>query len=123
MYKTLYFIVGDIAANSLTGALCAVLGLMVAEQSWPMPLAMTSAMLIGMFSAMTLCMLLFIGFFGAMEVMLPTMLSGMVAAMLPIMHPAETLALNALQGAMAGLLVIALVWLANRLLRGVKRYD
>ncbi len=80
MDSRLYFVLGDLAANLLVGALAGWLSAVVIGTGWNMFLAMFLAMGLGMLVGLVLFFPLGMAF-GAMEVMLPTMFSGMLAGM------------------------------------------
>jgi len=76
----LYFVLGDIFSNVMTGALVGLCSWLLVSTSWNMWLAMVVTMVAGM--AIGLILWLPLGlFFGAMEVMVPVMLSGMLSGM------------------------------------------
>lgn len=76
----LYFLFGDGLANASVGALAGWVGAACMEPGGSMWLGMAYGMVAGMGIAF-LGGLLFIPLFGAMEVMVPTMLTGMAASM------------------------------------------
>ena len=80
MERRLYFIVGDLLACSVVGAIAAIAVSLLVGSGWNMLLAMLVGMAVGMALALPGA-LLFMPFFGAMEVMVPAMLSGMLAGM------------------------------------------
>lgn len=122
MTKRLYFLFGDLLANSVTGALCGLVAAAVVSPSWNSWVAM----LVGMAAGMVICLpaaFVFMPFFGAMEVMMPVMLTGMMATMVVAMRAAMgemEPAVAAGQGALVGVGVLLLVYLADRILRGRK---
>lgn len=80
MERRLYFIIGDLVACAVSGAV----GGWLAHAAVPGDLSTFFAMFIGMFLGMTAGMLasfLFGPLFGAMEIMLPASLAGMMAGM------------------------------------------
>ncbi|MFV0278411.1 MAG: hypothetical protein ACK5HY_14680 [Parahaliea sp.] len=120
MDKRLYFVVGDLAANIVTGALVGWLVWLATPHGWNMWLIMAPAMILGMVLATVLAIPLGM-LFGAMEVMVPMMLSGMVAGMVLGMHAAmhrSDAAFALATGALCGLASILAVWALNSLLRG-----
>ena len=124
MDNRLYFIVGDLFANLLTGLLAAVLCWWVIATGWNMFLAMLLAMALGMLVGLVLFFPLGM-LFGAMEVMLPIMFTGMVSGMVVGMAVAMqplSWADAAQYGLVAGLLCIVFIWLLNARLRGVRPY-
>ncbi len=120
MDHRLYFVLGDLSASVISGALVGWLIWLLTPSGWNMWLVMTATMLLGMLFSAPL-FLLFSTLFGAMEVMLPLMLSGMVAGMVVGMH--ATMAsissgLALLEGAVCGLTCIIAVWVMNSHMRG-----
>lgn len=119
-----YFVLGDLFSNLLVGAIAGWLCVLVVGEGWNMVLAMLLAMAIGMLVGLFLWPPLAV-LFGAMEVMVPIMFSGMVsgmflgmaATMRPIGH------LEALQtGALYGLGSLVFIWILNSFMRGARRY-
>jgi hypothetical protein len=87
MEKRLYFILGDLLACALAGAA----GGWLAHVAVPGDLSSFFGMFIGMFLGMVAGMLagfLLIPLFGAMEIMLPAALAGMVGGMVVAMQQA-----------------------------------
>ncbi|PCI42002.1 MAG: hypothetical protein COB51_13485 [Moraxellaceae bacterium] len=77
-----YFIVGDLIANLSVGILSAIACAALFGTGSNMFFAMIVGMLVGMVLAMVLGAALFFRYFGAMEVMIPTSLTGMIAGMI-----------------------------------------
>lgn len=75
-----YFLLGDLFSNAVVGAAAARVVLLVVDTDWGMFIAMVVAMILGMAMAVILSLPL-MRWFGAMEVMVPTMLGGMLAGM------------------------------------------
>ncbi len=125
MPDRLYFILGDLGANGLTGILAGLLCHWLIGPGWSMWLAMPVGMILGMVVAALLALLLLMRYFGAMEVMLPVMLTGMLAGMWigmrAAMAPLAGIDVVA-YGVLCGVAVLALCWAANAQLRG-KRTD
>jgi hypothetical protein len=120
----LYFLTGDILANAVVGALCAGVCVLFIDTDWNMFVAMLVAMPIGMLLAMALAIFVFIPWFGAHEVMVPTMLGGMAANMFVSMGAAmrEYSLWEALEhGAIIGVVALAFCSYANYLIRSVQR--
>lgn len=120
MERRVYFLAGDVIANSGTGMASAWLATVVVDPSWHMLVAMLASMVAGMVLSMILMPLL-VGLFGAMEVMLPVMLSAMVAGMLFGMSAAMyvlTAPVVLLGGGLAGLLVLSLTYVADVAMHG-----
>ena len=120
MDNRLYFSLGDLAANVVTGAVVACLIALLVGPGWNMLVAMLVAMALGM--ALGLPLSIPFGYlFGAMEIMLPIMLTGMLSGMVVGMWAAmEEVGLlsAAMGGAFIGLITINAVWLVNQRLRG-----
>ncbi len=122
MDQRLYFVLGDLFANLLGGALIGWLTFLLIPTGWNMWVAMFIAMALGMFLATVLFIPASI-FLGAMEVMVPLMLTGMLAGMAVGMHTtmASLSAGQALfEGAVCGLATIVAVWILNNSLRGAQ---
>ena len=120
MERRIYFVLGDCLANSTVGALCALAAVAIVGPSWNMVVAMGVGMIAGMALAIP-ASLLFMPFFGAMEVMVPVMLTGMLSGMGVAMAAAmRELSLEgaAVAGASTGLGVLAVVTLVNIQLHG-----
>ena len=120
MDKRLYFVLGDLAANVVTGAVVGWLCWLIVDHGWNMWLTMFVMMGFGMLVAL-IAFFPFSYFFGAMEVMVPTMLTGMVSGMVVSMRAAmhHTDAGTALfLGAVCGLACIVAVWVLNNNVRG-----
>jgi hypothetical protein len=121
MDNRLYFVLGDLLATTVVAALIGVLAVMIVGTGWNMWLAMILMMALGMMLALPGA-LVFGHWFGAMEVMVPVMQagmwSGMVVGMWQAMSPLEVQH-GALIGALSGLVVLNLTWVANVALRGV----
>ena len=75
-----YFLLGDVAANVLVGALVGVVCAAIVSPGWNMFVSMLGCMVLGMLLASLLAVPL-MRWFGAMEVMVPTMLGGMLSGM------------------------------------------
>ena len=116
METRLYFLFGDCLSNALIGALCGWAGVV-----WmPHALGFWGGMLVSMLASMVVTMVLsltvLLHFFGAMEVMVPTMLGGMAANMLACVLAhffgfslSECVAI----GALTGLAVLFATYAAN----------
>ena len=119
METRLYFIVGDLIANIVTGALVGAACALIFGPAWNMWLAMLVGMIVGMAIALPLFLLLG-ALFGAMEVMIPTMLTAMVVSMVIPMAAAMTpisVAGAAQQGAWYGVGTLAMCYAANAIIR------
>lgn len=118
MEQRLYFIFGDILSNLSIGIISAI----VCASMFSPESNMFFAMLIGMFVGMILSMVLGVGvffrYFGAMEVMVPTSLTGMMAGMIISMWAAMaeiSLTSAALLGAVIGVLCLGVTyWLQGK---------
>lgn len=117
MDSRLYFVLGDLFSCILVGAVVGWISC-VAFAGWNMWLAMIVAMPLGMLLATLLWFPLGI-IFGAMEVMIPTMFSGMASGMLLGMSATGSHIAGLLWGAIVGLACIVAVWILNNNLRGV----
>lgn len=80
-----YFILGDLLANVSVGVLSALLCTALFDVENNMFFAMIGGMVAGMALAMILGVGVFFRYFGAMEVMIPTSLTGMIAGMITSM--------------------------------------
>ena len=85
MDNRLYFVLGDLCVNMLGGSLIGWLIWLMTPGGWNMWLVMLIAMALGMLFAVVLFIPASM-FLGAMEVMVPLMLTGMVAGMAVGMH-------------------------------------
>jgi hypothetical protein len=124
MDERLYFVLGDLLANTLAGAIIGWLIWLITPYGWNMWLVMVVAMGLGMVVATLLWLPLNICL-GAMEVMLPLMLTGMLAGMVLGMHAsmAHFGAGQALfEGAVCGLVSIVIIWILNNSLRGPQQF-
>ena len=121
MDNRLYFVLGDILANIVIAALIGALAVVIVDTGWNMWLAMVLMMVIGMALALPGAFL-FGYWFGAMEIMVPVMQagmwSGMVVGMWQAMSPLSVQQ-GMLIGAVTGLVVLNVIWVANIALRGI----
>ncbi len=111
------YLVGDATANVAAGAIVASLVTLAVGPDWPI----WAAMLVGMFGGMMLGMAMGAGVsiaLGAFEVMLPMMLTGMVAGMAPVMVGDLGAADAALTGAFLGLASVGFCYVMDGLLGG-----
>lgn len=106
--------IGDFFTHIISGFLTAYITTLIVNPDWPMFTAMLAGMAIG-FAYGLISLPLFVIFFGAMEVMIPMMLTtkitGMVAGM--AMSMTEQTNLIILVGASIGLFVIIMVKLSD----------
>ena len=125
MDNRLYFVLGDILSNIVIAALIGALAVVIVDTGWNMWLAMILMMVIGMALALPGAFL-FGYWFGAMEIMVPVMQggmwSGMVVGMWQAMSPLSVQQ-GVLIGAVTGLLVLNVTWVANIALRGIFVYQ
>ena len=121
MDNRLYFVLGDLLSNIVIAALIGALAVVIVDTGWNMWLAMVLMMVIGMALALPGAFL-FGYWFGAMEIMVPVMQagmwSGMVVGMWQAMSPLSVQQ-GVLIGAVTGLLVLNVTWVANIALRGI----
>ena len=121
--KRAFFVVGDLVTNVVAGVLVAWLVWSLVDTSWNMFIAM----IIMMFVGMIISFIIYIPgaiFFGAMEVMVPIMLtgmlSGMVISMWAAMEPLRLLAALDI-GALSGLVSLLVVWVLNSRIGGIQK--
>ena len=110
-----YFVLGDVLANSVVGALVGVASAALFGPGWNMIIAMLVGMALGMVISLP-ALLGFVVFFGAMEVMVPAMTTGMVAGMVVSMSATMgplSFASAAMLGVKSGLGVLVAIYLAN----------
>ena len=89
METRLYFLIGDLSSCVLVAIVTASICSFIFSSSWPMPLLMIVSMLVGMILGLLVAVLAgLIYFFGAMEIMVPSMMTGMFAGMLGAMFAA-----------------------------------
>jgi len=115
-----YFLSGDALSNGITGMATAWLATGIVDPSWHMLTAMLAGMAAGMGFSLIL-MPLFVGLFGAMEVMLPVMLTAMLAGMAfgmaGVMYVLAALEIL-LGGGMIGILVLLFTYAADAKMQG-----
>jgi len=120
MEHRIYFLAGDVLSNAVTGAAAAWLAAAIVDPSWSMPAGMFAGMLAGTGPGLLL-MPVFVGLFGAMEVMLPVMLtamlSGMVFGMVAAMQ-APAVPMLLFGGGAVGILVLLLTCAVDAALHG-----
>ena len=110
-----YFVLGDVLANSVVGALVGVASAALFGPGWNMIIAMLVGMALGMVISLP-ALLGFVVLFGAMEVMVPAMTTGMVAGMVVSMSATMgplSFASAAVLGVKSGLGVLVAIYLAN----------
>ncbi len=122
MDSRLFFVLGDLFANILVGAVAGWVCTLIIDPGSNMFFAMLLAMLIGMVVGTVLWLPLSIKL-GAMEVMVPTMFTGMVSGMVlgmwAAMAPIES-GFALFLGGVCGLASIVFIWIFNNALRGVQ---
>lgn len=122
MDNRLFFVIGDLVVNVAIGLLAGALSWAIIDTGWNMIGAMVVMMVLGMALAFPVFIIAAVKL-GAMEVMVPVMFSGMLAGMVVGMAAAMMpLSLTqALQmGGGTGLAGIAVIWILNSALRGVR---
>lgn len=126
METRLYFLLGDLLACVLVAVVAACACAAIFSDAWPMVLLMPVSMVVGMFIGLLVAVLAgLIYFFGAMEIMVPTMFTGMVAGMWGAMvgaGPEFSYASLAMQGATLGLVVNVAIRIYSMSLSGIKHY-
>lgn len=118
-----YFIVGDLTSNLATGALVGGVCALLLPTGWNMVAAMVLGMTIGSVISLPVAFL-FTGPFGAMEIQIPVMLTGMVAGMATAMQSslmATAFTDGARLGAFCGFGVLVATYVANALLKASAR--
>ncbi len=120
MERRVYFILGDLLACIVAGAAGGWLAQLTVPGDWFVPIGMGTGMALGMLAGMIGGFLL-TPFFGSIEVMLPAVLSGMVAGMgigmrqtMAGIGPGDA----TLGGVMAGLLCLVFTYLVQAKLHG-----
>lgn len=114
-----YFVIGDIVCNGIAGAVVATTIVRLVDVSWPMPLGMFVGMVGGSLIALILA-LAASPLFGAFEVMLPMMTTGMVIGMLAGMGQVSgglTPGTAAVNGALGGGVVLVGTYILNTYVR------
>jgi hypothetical protein len=115
-----YFVFGDILSSALAGFVVGAVAALATQPGWPMAAVMPLGMLFGMVLAAPVQIVCSM-FFGAFEVMIPMMLTGMAAGMIVPMKAAATPLTpmdGALWGAGIGMTVLGLTYAANAFLAG-----
>ena len=126
METRLYFLFGDLLACVLVAVLTASACAAIFPASWPMVLLMPVSMVVGMILGLLIAVMAgLIYFFGAMEIMVPTMFTGMVAGMWGAMvgaGPEFSYGSLAIQGVVLGLVVNVAIRIYSMSLSGKKHY-
>jgi hypothetical protein len=115
-----WFLIGDVIANAGVGALAASAAVWLGLSSWPMAAAMPAGMIVGMLIGLVAALAVLSLLFGAMEIFVPCMLSGMFAGMFGAMGVGQGRSVAAI-GAVAGIAVLLLIYAANAALHGAQR--
>ena len=110
-----YFLFGDIVTNAGCGAVVALVCTTAFGDGWPTLVAMVLGMVAGGVVSIPLAMLA-VTLFGAMEVMLPVMTTGMLVGMMASSRSVAP-GVAAMGGALAGLGVLFVTYLLNARLR------
>ena len=123
MDNRLFFVLGDLLANILVGAVVGWFVSLITGAGWNMIIAMFVMMFLGMLLAGVLWLPASICL-GAMELMVPLMVTGMVSGMVIGMRSA-TVTLGAGSACMVGavfrLATIVMIWIVNQQVRGVQQ--
>lgn len=117
------YVVGDLLGNILVGAVAGIATAYVCSPEWAMWSAMLMGMLVGMLAGSALAFVALVPLLGAIEVLVPTMFSGMMAGMLVAMADSAgnlTVSAAAGWGALVGLAVIAVIMRLNARLAGFR---
>lgn len=116
METRFYFVIGDVLANAGAGAIVAVVCSALLGEAFPLAVAMPVGMIAGGIVAMPVGMLA-ASLFGAFEVILPVMTTGMLVGMVASMSGAAWVVM-AVRGAVVGIGVLVATYLLNARLRG-----
>ena len=117
MEHRIYFIIGDILSVATTGAAVSLACLALTPSDWNMFIAMLAGMAIGMITALVISGALFVRYFGAMEVMVPSMLTGMFTGMFISMAAtmsSPTYSASACFGVVTGLITLFSTYYFNK---------
>lgn len=109
MQSERWFFWGDLLANGMVGVAAAAAGCALATSTLPMWLVPPLALLGGGVGAMMINMLVFSRWLGAMETMLPTLLSGMLAGLVGALSAPLGILCAGTAGAGVGLAVFAVL--------------
>ena len=126
MERRLYFVMGDIVSNITVGLVSAVVCTLLFSSASNMFLAMFVGMFVGMLIGMVLGAAVFFRYFGAMEVMVPTCLTGMMAGMFSSMWVAMApLSISAalVLGVVTGLGCLGVCYALQAKLAGVVEFN
>ena len=118
------YVIGDLVANMALGAVVGLLCWLIVGPAWNMWIAMFLMMAIGSFLGLV-SFFITARWLGAMEAMVPMMLTGELTGMVVGMAVPMMPSFNALQGliwgAGCGAASMVIIWIANALLTGVTR--
>ncbi|MBL4888388.1 MAG: hypothetical protein JKX97_00030 [Candidatus Lindowbacteria bacterium] len=118
MERRLYFVFGDVLACALAGGGAGLLAFYALPDDWLAVFGMLGGMGLGMIAGMLIGLLLS-PFFGAMEVMIPAALAGMVSGMwVGMMHTTISLSDAIGTGSGIGVLCLAFTYVRHVRLHG-----
>jgi hypothetical protein len=120
MEKRLYFVIGDLLANTTIATIAVALTAWLIGGSWGMVPGMLAGMLIGMLITLPLALGLLSPFLGVMEVLSPCMISGMFGGMWGGMWPLAGSAVFS-WGIGTGIVVIAIIYILNARMTGMQK--
>jgi len=120
MEKRLYFIIGDLFANTFVATVAVALTAWLIGGSWGMVPGMLAGMIIGMLITLPLALGLLSPILGIMEVLSPCMISGMLGGMWGGMWPLAGSAVFS-WGIGTGLIVMATIYLLNARMTGIQK--
>ncbi len=115
-----YFLIGDVLANAGVGALAASVAVWLHLHALPMGIGMILGMILGMIVGLLAALAVLSLLFGAMEIFVPCMLSGMFAGMVGAMGAVDGVP-PAAAGALVGVATLICIYLANAALGGAQR--
>tara|TARA_B110000444_G_scaffold261157_1_gene311505 strand:+ start:4122 stop:4499 length:378 start_codon:yes stop_codon:yes gene_type:complete len=116
-----YFLFGDLFGNLIVGVSSSIIcGYLCSD--WPfMIIGMIVAMFLGMIISTILTITILLKWFGAMEVMLPAMSTGMFSAMAIVMWPpgGTYTIISAIElGLFVGAIIFIITWIINAVIVG-----
>ena len=125
MDDRIYFAIGDLIANVTVGAIIGVVSWLIVGNTWNMLLSMALMMVVGMVLALPLAFL-FVAVCGAMEVLVPVLLTGMSSGMVVgVWNTVQDLSLleALLVGSACGVMSIVMIWAVNSRIKGIQELD
>lgn len=122
MEKRLYFIIGDLFANTFVATAAVALTAWLIGGSWGMIPGMPIGMVIGMLVALPLSLVLLSPILGVMEVISPCMVSGMFGGMWGGMWPLAGGAIFR-WGVGTGIAVLVIVYALNAVVSGPQKIE